>query len=135
MKLVPGPLPPIPTGTNMDRFPLPLPFSPDFLWRYPLGFPTIPPATPTSPLMDYKSQLPTSLASDPRIWSRDDVSTFLRWAEREYDLQPIDMDKFQMNGNYLKTQINYYFSIIYIVYNQINLLSRYIIYSLIDITT
>ncbi|XP_045480095.1 ets DNA-binding protein pokkuri [Harmonia axyridis] len=97
MKLVPGPLPPIPTGAAMDRLPLPMPFSPDLLWRYPLGFTPLG-QTPSSPLMDYKSQLPSSLTSDPRLWSRDDVITFLRWAEREYDIQPIDMDMFQMNG-------------------------------------
>ncbi|XP_065159963.1 ets DNA-binding protein pokkuri isoform X2 [Atheta coriaria] len=99
MKLVPGPLPPIPTsGPAMDRLPLPLPFSPDLLWRYPLGFPALTPHTPSSPLMEYKSQLPNSLPPDPRIWSREDVNTFLRWAEREFDLQPFDMDVFQMNG-------------------------------------
>ncbi|XP_060531738.1 ets DNA-binding protein pokkuri [Cylas formicarius] len=101
MKLVPGPLPPIPTSTStsgpMDRLPLPLPFSPDLLWRYPLTFPAVG-GHPSSPLWDYKSQLPASLASDPRVWSRDDVVTFIRWAEREFDLQPIDMDMFQMNG-------------------------------------
>ncbi|XP_019875638.2 ets DNA-binding protein pokkuri isoform X2 [Aethina tumida] len=100
MKLVPGPLPPIPTSTAMDRLPLPLPFSPDILWRYPLGLPSMTGfgQPPSSPLLDYKSQLPSSLASDPRVWSREDVTTFLRWAEREFDLQPIDMDMFQMNG-------------------------------------
>ncbi|XP_017774705.1 PREDICTED: ets DNA-binding protein pokkuri [Nicrophorus vespilloides] len=98
MKLVPGPLPPIPTGAGMDRLPLPLPFSPDLLWRYPLSFPLHHQQPPSSPLMDYKSQLPSSLASDPRIWSRDDVISFLRWSEREFDLQPFDMDMFQMNG-------------------------------------
>lgn len=98
---MPGPLPPIPTGaSSMDRLPLPLPFSPDLLWRYPLGFPAIPQPhqPPSSPLLDYKSQLPTSLTSDPRVWSREDVVTFLRWAEREFDLQPFDLDNFQMNG-------------------------------------
>ncbi|XP_022906295.1 ets DNA-binding protein pokkuri [Onthophagus taurus] len=98
MKLVPGPLPPIPTGANaMDRLPLPIPFNTDLFWRYP--FPSLPQSQPpSSPLLDYKSQLPNSLPSDPRIWSREDVTSFLRWAEREYDLQPIDMDRFQMNG-------------------------------------
>lgn len=101
MKLVPGPLPPIPTSaSSMDRLPLPLPFGPDILWRYPLGFPAIPQPhqTPSSPLLDYKSQLPASLTSDPRVWSREDVVTFLRWAEREFDVQPFDLDNFQMNG-------------------------------------
>lgn len=107
MKLVPGPLPPIPTSSAMDRLALPLPFSPDsLLWRYPLGFASIgAQQPPSSPLLDYKSQLPSNLASDPRVWSRDDVVTFLRWAEREFDLQPIDMDMFQMNGKFTPTII------------------------------
>ncbi|XP_018325677.1 ets DNA-binding protein pokkuri isoform X2 [Agrilus planipennis] len=99
MKLAPGPLPPIPTGTTMERLPIPLPFSPDLLWRYPLGFSSVQsPQLPPSPLFDYKSQLPTSLATDPRVWSREDVITFLKWSEREFDLQPIDLDMFQING-------------------------------------
>ncbi|CAG9762259.1 unnamed protein product [Ceutorhynchus assimilis] len=96
MKLVPGPLPPIPTTTS-GSLSLPLPFSPDLLWRYPLGFPSVG-SHPSSPLWDYKSQLPGSLSADPRGWSREDVCIFLRWAEREFDLQPIDMEMFQMNG-------------------------------------
>ncbi|XP_053994475.1 ets DNA-binding protein pokkuri [Hylaeus volcanicus] len=40
-------------------------------------------------------------ASDPRLWSREDVATFLRWAEREFDLPQFDMDMFQMNGKAL----------------------------------
>lgn len=99
MKLVPGPLPPIPTSNNMDRLPLPLPFTPDLIWRYPLGFPSMGhQSTPSSPLLDYKSQLPSSLPSDPRVWNREDVIAFLQWAEREFDIQPIDHDMFQMNG-------------------------------------
>lgn len=99
MKLVPGHLPPIPTSTNMDRLPLPLPFNADLLWRYPLGFPSVAHQNPpSSPLLDYKSQLPSSLPADPRVWNRDDVLTFLQWAEREFDIQPIDHDMFQMNG-------------------------------------
>lgn len=100
MKLAPGHLPPLPSTAVLDRLPLPLHFSPDLLWRYPLGFPqlTAGQQPPSSPLLDYKSQLPASLASDPRIWSRDDVVTFLRWAEQEFDLQPFEIDVFQMNG-------------------------------------
>lgn len=102
MKLVPGPLPPIPTNSAMERLALPLPFSPDsLLWRYPLGFASIGQSQqpPSSPLFDYyKSQFPPNLASDPRLWCREDVATFLRWGEREFDLQPIDLDMFQMNG-------------------------------------
>ncbi|CAG9864438.1 unnamed protein product [Phyllotreta striolata] len=98
MKMVPGPLPSIPTST-MDRLGLPLPFNTDLLWRYPLGFPSVSHHNPpSSPLLDYKSQLPASLPSDPRVWNRDDVASFLQWAEREFDIQPIDHDMFQMNG-------------------------------------
>lgn len=100
MKLAPGPLPPLPSGAAMERLPLPLPFSPDLLWRYPLGFPPSSPATqsPSSPLLDFKTHLPAALATDPRLWSREDVIAFLKWAEREFDLQPFDLDMFQMNG-------------------------------------
>ena len=38
------------------------------------------------------------LPSDPRTWSRDDVGQFLQYCEREFDLEKIDMEKFQMNG-------------------------------------
>jgi len=89
----------------MDRLPLPLslPFSPDLLWRYPLsglsssssGQP------PSSPLLDVKQQLPGALGPDPRTWAREDVVTFLRWCEREFDLPGLDLDKFQMNGKAL----------------------------------
>ncbi|PSN40198.1 hypothetical protein C0J52_12886 [Blattella germanica] len=97
MKLLPLSLPPV---AAMERLPLSLPFSPtDLLWRYPLGFPTAPSQPPPmSPLLDFKTHLPTSLASDPRVWSRDDVATFLRWCEREFDLPHFDMEMFQMNG-------------------------------------
>lgn len=89
----------------MDRLPLPLslPFSPDLLWRYPLsglsssssGQP------PSSPLLDVKQQLPGALGPDPRTWAREDVVTFLRWCEREFDLPGLDLEKFQMNGKAL----------------------------------
>jgi len=35
------------------------------------------------------------------MWSREDVGAFLRWAEREFDLPPIEMEAFQMNGKAL----------------------------------
>ncbi|KAK7864398.1 hypothetical protein R5R35_000441 [Gryllus longicercus] len=100
MKLLPLTLPPV---GAMDRLPLSLPFSPtDLLWRYPLGFPaatpTQPASTPASPVLDFKTHLPNSLASDPRVWSREDVTTFLRWCEREFDLPHFEMEMFQMNG-------------------------------------
>ncbi|KAJ8675585.1 hypothetical protein QAD02_011371 [Eretmocerus hayati] len=80
-----------------------LPFSPtDLLWRYGPAMSFSPSAhPPPSPMFDFKTHLPTSLASDPRQWSRDDVAAFLRWAEREFDLPQFDMDMFQMNGKAL----------------------------------
>lgn len=80
-----------------------LPFSPtDILWRYGPTM-SFPPAAhpPPSPLLDFKTHLPPSLTSDPRLWSREDVAGFLRWAEREFDLPQFDMDMFQMNGKAL----------------------------------
>ena len=74
-----------------------LPFSPDMLWRYPNPFLPQPPASPLENQM--KAQLPGGLGHDPRQWNREDVNMFLRYCEREYDLEKIDMEKFQMNGN------------------------------------
>ncbi|XP_033217732.1 ets DNA-binding protein pokkuri isoform X2 [Belonocnema kinseyi] len=112
MKLLPTiqlpQLPPVSAAGGMagmdSRLPpgISLPFSPtDLLWRYgpAMSFPTAHP--PPSPLLDFKNHLPSSLAPDPRCWARDDVATFLRWAEREFDLPIIDMDMFQMNGKAL----------------------------------
>ncbi|XP_058806849.1 ets DNA-binding protein pokkuri [Phymastichus coffea] len=80
-----------------------LPFSPtDLLWRYGPAMTFSPTAhPPPSPLLDFKTHLPSTLASDPRLWSREDVAQFLRWAEREFDLPKFDMDVFQMNGKAL----------------------------------
>ena len=41
---------------------------------------------------------PGGLPSDPRTWGRDEVTQFLQYCEKEFDLEKIDMDKFQMNG-------------------------------------
>ena len=46
----------------------------------------------------FKAHLPGGLGHDPRLWQRDDVAVFMRYCEREFDLDKIDMDKFQMNG-------------------------------------
>ncbi|XP_049836652.1 ets DNA-binding protein pokkuri-like isoform X1 [Schistocerca gregaria] len=64
---------------------------------------------PSSNVVDFKAHLPPSLASpfsfvpasDPRIWSREDVAAFLKWCEREFDLPEFNMDMFQMNGKAL----------------------------------
>jgi len=90
-------VPPITLPTGMDRLPLPMPFSPDMLWRYPNPF--IP---PPSPLENHiRSGIPGCLASDPKSWSREDVSIFMSYCEKEFDLEKIDMEKFQMNGKAL----------------------------------
>ncbi|XP_075234871.1 ets DNA-binding protein pokkuri-like isoform X2 [Lycorma delicatula] len=92
MKLVPSRmLPPQSPG-------LPVFSSSDLLWRYPpLSLPT----TPTYPSLDFRTQLPVALGNDPWQWSREDVVSFLRWCEFEFDLPQFDMDMFQMNGKAL----------------------------------
>jgi len=89
---------------GMDRLPLPLPFCPD-IWR---SFPPNPflqnrlPTSGSSPLETHvKSGLPDGLSGDPRGWTREDVVQFLNYCEREFDLEKIDLDKFQMNGKAL----------------------------------
>jgi Sterile alpha motif (SAM)/Pointed domain len=88
-------VPPISLTGCGAGLPPPLHFSPDFLWRYPNPFFQPPPSPLESQL---KAHLPGGLGSDPRLWLRDDVMVFLRYCEREFDLEKIDMDKFQMNG-------------------------------------
>ena len=65
----------------------------DMLWRCP--------PAPSSQLAELKTQLPPSLPSDPRLWGREDVSVFLRFCEREFDLPKVEYDLFQMNGKAL----------------------------------
>lgn len=87
MKLLPNPLSPL----NGPTFGM---WGSDLLWRYP--------AAPPSPLSELKTQLPSQLSStDPRIWGREEVQTFLRWTEREFDLPKLELDLFQMNGKAL----------------------------------
>lgn len=88
MKLVPSmQLPPLGAPPPLGLW------SSDLLWRYP--------PAPPSPLADLKPQLPPQLSTDPRSWAREDVSVFLRWCEREFDLPNFDMELFQMNGKAL----------------------------------
>jgi len=91
-------VPPISLPSGMDRLPLPL-LPHDLLWRYPNPFLAQPPPSPLE--THVKSGLPGGLPPDPRTWSREDVSQFLQYCEREFDLEKIDMDKFQMNGKAL----------------------------------
>ncbi|XP_054263521.1 ets DNA-binding protein pokkuri [Macrosteles quadrilineatus] len=97
MKLVPS-LPPL-NAPSMERLSL---FNPsDLLWRYPsINFPSPNPVC-NYVQMDFKTHLPSNLGGDPRLWSREDVVAFLRWAEYEFDLPPFDLDMFQMNGKAL----------------------------------
>lgn len=91
-------------------------FNPDLFWRsYPAAsvaaaISSLPQSAasgpPSSPLMDVKPQLdtkslPSHLSLEPRNWCREDVVSFLRWVEREYDLPTIDHNKFCMNGKAL----------------------------------
>ena len=86
MKLLPIPLSPL-GGPPLGMW------SSDLLWRYP--------PAPPSPLADLKTQLPAQLSTDPRLWGREEVQTFLRWTEREFDLPKFELDLFQMNGKAL----------------------------------
>lgn len=86
MKLLPIPLSPL-GGPPLGMW------SSDLLWRYP--------PAPPSPLAELKTQLPAQLSTDPRLWGREEVQTFLRWTEREFDLPKFELDLFQMNGKAL----------------------------------
>ncbi|KAM9313374.1 transcription factor ETV6-like [Gastrophryne carolinensis] len=46
-------------------------------------------------------RLPAHLRLPPSHWSREDVSQWLRWAEGEFSLHPIDSNSFEMNGKAL----------------------------------
>ena len=74
-------------------------------FRYPNPFLQQPPPSPLETQL--KSQLPGGLGHDPRLWHREDVSIFLRYCEREFDLEQIDLEKFQMNGKYFLLFIYY----------------------------
>uniref|UniRef100_A0A1B6KJT3 ETS domain-containing protein n=1 Tax=Graphocephala atropunctata TaxID=36148 RepID=A0A1B6KJT3_9HEMI len=99
MKLLPA-LPPLNAPqNNMERLSL---FNPsDLLWRYPtINFHSPSPVN-NYMQMDFKTHLPANLGGDPRLWSREDVVSFLRWAEYEFDLPAFDLEMFQMNGKAL----------------------------------
>ncbi|XP_028931867.1 transcription factor ETV6 [Ornithorhynchus anatinus] len=46
-------------------------------------------------------RLPAHLRLQPVSWSRDDVGQWLKWAEKEFSLRPIDNNTFEMNGKAL----------------------------------
>lgn len=41
------------------------------------------------------------IVTDPRIWTKEDVTAFVQWAEIEFDLPRFDTELFQMNGKAL----------------------------------
>lgn len=86
MKLLPIPLPPLAAPPPLGMW------GSEFLWRYP---------APPSPLAELKTQLPSQLPQDPRLWGRDEVAVFLQFCEREFDLPKLEMEMFQMNGKAL----------------------------------
>ncbi|NWU90120.1 ETV6 factor, partial [Upupa epops] len=46
-------------------------------------------------------RLPAHLRLQPVYWSRDDVAQWLRWAENEFSLRPVESNTFEMNGKAL----------------------------------
>ena len=58
-------VPPIQLPNGMDRLPLPLPFSPDLLWRYPNPFLDQPPPSPLE--SHVKSGLPGESPVSPQL--------------------------------------------------------------------
>ncbi|XP_039210516.1 transcription factor ETV6 [Crotalus tigris] len=46
-------------------------------------------------------RLPAHLRLQPVYWSREDVAHWLKWAEKEFSLRPIDSNTFEMNGKAL----------------------------------
>ncbi|XP_062397546.1 transcription factor ETV7 isoform X2 [Sardina pilchardus] len=45
--------------------------------------------------------LPGRLRINPSLWDKNDVSHWLRWAQKEYSLRKTDQEKFEMNGKAL----------------------------------
>ncbi|TRY87219.1 hypothetical protein DNTS_031738 [Danionella cerebrum] len=62
-----------------------------------------PPALSQSPapIRLYHREQEVKRRVPPVLWSREDVSQWLRWAEREFALRPIPSGTFQMNGKAL----------------------------------
>ena len=56
----------------------------------------------TNPNLNLKYIFVGGLPSDPKSWSREDVNMFLQYCEKEFDLEKIDMEKFQMNGKWMQ---------------------------------
>ncbi|XP_023689846.1 transcription factor ETV7 [Paramormyrops kingsleyae] len=52
-------------------------------------------------VQDELCKLPGRLRINPSLWGKDDVSHWLRWAQKEYSLRKADHSKFEMNGKAL----------------------------------
>ncbi|XP_078273152.1 transcription factor ETV6 [Rhinoraja longicauda] len=52
-------------------------------------------------MADGSHALPAHLRLQPVFWSRLDVGQWLKWAEQEYSLRPMDCNMFEMNGKAL----------------------------------
>lgn len=64
-------VPPLNLTPDINRVGMALPFSPDLLWRYPLSLPQS--ASPSSPMLDVKNQMPTHLGEWLRGFQRRDL--------------------------------------------------------------
>ncbi|XP_032243207.2 transcriptional regulator Erg isoform X2 [Nematostella vectensis] len=42
-----------------------------------------------------------TVPSDPRLWTREDVTSWLRWISEAYSLENVKLDRFEMNGKAL----------------------------------
>ncbi|XP_076862552.1 transcription factor ETV6 isoform X3 [Brachyhypopomus gauderio] len=60
-----------------------------------------PPSLTNARTDEEPARLPGHLRLQPVLWGREDVSQWLRWAEREFALRPISSGSFQMNGKAL----------------------------------
>ncbi|XP_023671041.2 transcription factor ETV6 isoform X2 [Paramormyrops kingsleyae] len=61
----------------------------------------VPASRRASRMEEEPARLPTHLRLQPMFWSREDVSQWLKWAEREFSLHPIASSTFEMNGKAL----------------------------------
>ena len=75
-------VPPIQLPTGMDRLPLPLPFSPDLLWRYPNPFMAQPPASPLE--SHVKSGLPGEICEKNQLTNKTANESVGLWCLFEF---------------------------------------------------
>lgn len=56
------------------------------------------PLSPTLPTNEPHKLIPSSIPTDPRLWSRQNVFAWLEWCIDNFSLPPLEADKFFMNG-------------------------------------